>query len=140
MIREKKITSKIMASIKSKDTKPELLLGKAMWKLGLRYRKHVKVKGSPDFAFMGKKLAVFCDGDFWHGNNWRIRGMNSLEHELDSYEPYWKKKILTNIKRDEEVNAHLEGQGWTVIRFWSSKIIKDPDELAKEVKDVFDKL
>ena len=81
MPRPPEMTYKIMSSIRSHDTKPEKMLGQALWKLGLRHRKHYKIKGKPDFVFVKAKLAVFCDGDFWHGNNWRVRGMNSFDSD-----------------------------------------------------------
>ena len=92
-MRNKEITSKIMSNIPSKNTKPEMALGKAMHINGLRYRKHYKIYGKPDFVFVNRKIAIFVDGDFWHGNNWRLRGMKSSSEELDSYSPYWKDKI-----------------------------------------------
>jgi DNA mismatch endonuclease (patch repair protein) len=133
MKRSVEITSKIMASIKSKDTKPELLLGRSMWQEGLRYRKHYKVSGKPDFVFVKKKIAIFCDGDFWHGNNWKIRKLKSLEDELDSYSDFWKAKIIKNIQRDKEVTRLLLKDGWIVIRFWSSDIIKDVKRCTNQV-------
>ena len=126
MPRDPEITYRIMSAIKSKGTKPEILLGKAMWALGLRYRKHGKnIPGKPDFVFKGKKIAVFCDGDFWHGNNWKLRRLKSIKEELAGYDDYWKKKISRNIERDKEVNQILIDDGWTVIRFWESDINTD---------------
>ncbi len=122
-----------MSAIKSKDTKPERLLGSALWKLGLRYRKHYQIIGKPDFVFPKVKLAVFCDGDFWHGNNWRLRGLKSLEEELASYSQFWSDKIRRNVERDKTINLHLQENGWTVLRFWESDIRKSPDDCAKKV-------
>jgi len=134
MSRDAETTYRIMSAIKSKDTKPEIILGKAMWALGLRYRKHVKdIPGKPDFAFKGRKIAVFCDGDFWHGNNWKLRGMNSLKEELESYDEFWRKKIKRNIERDNETNKTLEVNGWLVIRFWESEIYDDENNCAENV-------
>ena len=94
MKRAKEITSKIMASIKSKDTRPELALRKKLWSLGFRYRKNYKIlPGKPDIAFTKIKLAVFCDGDFWHGNNWKVRNLGCLENELSLYNGYWREKL-----------------------------------------------
>jgi len=137
MIRDAQTTQRIMSAIKSKNTKPERLLGKAMWSVGLRYRKQYKIKGSPDFVFVRKKIAVFCDGDFWHGNNWKIRGLNSFEEELSQYSGFWQKKILRNVERDKEVNKELEGQGWIVLRFWESDIKSDCYSCAKKVLEVY---
>ena len=122
-----------MSAVKSKNTKPEILLGKAMWKKGLRYRKHYKIPGKPDFVFVSKKVAVFCDGDFWHGNNWRLRGLKSLDEELKGYTKFWRDKITRNIQRDEEVNQRLKEMGWKVFRFWESDILSNPDKCAKQV-------
>jgi DNA mismatch endonuclease (patch repair protein) len=80
-----------------------------------------------------------CDGDYWHGNNWRIRGMNSIEEELSRYTPYWANKIKRNIERDQRVNEELENEGWVVLRFWESSIRKNSQECAMEVYRVFQK-
>ena len=83
MSRAPETTHKIMSAIKSRDTRPELALRKELWRRGLRYRKNYKrLPGKPDIVFLGVRLAVFCDGDFWHGHNWAIRGYGSLEEEL----------------------------------------------------------
>jgi len=138
MPREPEITHKIMSSIKSKDTKPELLLRKALWKTGLRYRvNYKKLPGKPDIVFTKAKIVVFCDGDFWHGHNWAIRGLNSLEEELSNYSEFWKNKILRNIERDLKNNAKLEEMGWTVIRFWESKIRTSLDECIQTIIDTY---
>ncbi|MGA9397547.1 MAG: hypothetical protein WBV22_04725, partial [Anaerolineaceae bacterium] len=68
--RDPAVTSRLMSRIKSKDTKAELILGRAMWKIGLRYRKHYNITGCPDFVFVTAKVAIFCDGDFWHGRDY----------------------------------------------------------------------
>lgn len=137
MSRDPATTYRIMSSIKSKDTKPEKIFGSSMWKLGLRYRKHYKVTGRPDFVFLKAKIAVFCDGDFWHGNNWKLRGMESLDEELSRYSSFWKKKITRNIKRDKTVNETLKSKGWMVMRFWESDIKQDPNRCAQEVLSAY---
>ena len=126
MAREASITHKIMASIKSKDTEPELLVRQALWKRGLRYRVNVRtLPGKPDIVFTRAKIAIFCDGDFWHGHNWAVRGMASLEEELNSYSEFWRSKILSNIERDSKNTLALTESGWIVIRLWESYIRKD---------------
>ncbi len=115
---------KNMQAIKSKDSDIELLLRRSLWERGLRYRKNVKyVYGHPDIAFIGKKVAVFCDSEFWHGYNWECR-----KKQLDNNREYWIKKIERNIARDKEVNKQLQSQGWTVIRFWGKEIKKNTSE------------
>lgn len=126
MAREASITHKIIASIKSKDTEPELLVRQALWKRGLRYRVNVRtLPGKPDIVFTRAKIAIFCDGDFWHGHNWAVRGMASLEEELNSYSEFWRSKILSNIERDSKNTLALTESGWIVIRLWESDIRKD---------------
>ena len=132
--RDPNITSRIMSSIPSKDTKPELLLRKALWHMNLRYRvNYKKLQGKPDIVFTKQKLVVFCDGDYWHGHNWAIRGLSSLEEELSGYSEFWRDKILKNIERDQRVTANLESTGWTVIRIWESDINRDLDSCIERV-------
>lgn len=124
-----------MKQIKNKDSKIEILLRKELWKRGLRYRKNTnKVFGHPDIAFLGKKVAVFCDSEFWHGFNWEEK-----KNEIKSNREFWIKKIERNIQRDIEVNEHLKKEGWTVLRFWGNDIKKDTkkcaDIIEKEVKN-----
>lgn len=120
-----------MSAIKSKDTKPELALRHALWSRGLRYRVNVKnLPGKPDIVFTRAKIAVFCDGDFWHGHNWAIRGLNSIEDELENYSQFWRDKILGNIKRDHEKTVQLESTGWIVLRIWESDIKTDVEKCA----------
>jgi len=138
--RKPQITHKIMSSIPSKDTKPELLLRKTLWHKNLRYRvNYKKLPGKPDIAFTKYQIAIFCDGDFWHGHNWAIRGMNSLDEELKSYSDFWRQKILRNIERDNEVNIQLHALGWTVLRFWESDIYADLDGCVETIQEaIFD--
>lgn len=125
-----------MSSVKSKNTRPELILRHALWARGLRYRVNVKsLPGKPDIVFTKVKIAVFCDGDFWHGHNWAIRGLESLNKELESYSPFWRKKIIGNIQRDRESTARLEADGWTVMRFWESDIKRDATKCADAIED-----
>ena len=113
--------SKLMAKIKGFDTKPEQKLKKALWKLGYRYRKNVKtLPGKPDIVFRKFKLAVFIDGEFWHGFEW-----NSKKEKIKLNRDFWIPKIERNIQRDQYNNQLLVDQGWTVIRFWGKEINKD---------------
>ncbi len=124
-----------MSAIKPKDTKPETLLRKALWRKGLRYHVNVtKMLGRPDVVFTKAKIVVFCDGDFWHGHNWAIRGIPSLEEELAGYSEFWRNKILGNIKRDKETTERLIIDGWLVLRFWESEIISDVNRCANIVE------
>ena len=134
--RDPAVTYKIMSAVKAKDTRPELKLRKALWKEGLRYKvNYKKLPGKPDIVFTKLKVVVFCDGDFWHGHNWAIRGQSSLQEELSGYSQYWRDKILRNIERDEENNKVLRAQGWTVLRIWESDIKNDLEECVETVKE-----
>lgn len=138
MARNPKITHKIMSSIKSTDTEPELLLRKALWEKGLRYRINYKqLPGKPDIVFTRARIAVFCDGDFWHGHNWALRGIPSLEEELASYTDFWKNKILKNIERDKKNNEKLKECGWIVIRFWESDIRNNLENCVSCVEKMY---
>ena len=126
MSRDSATVSNNMRKIHSKDTSIELLLRKALWHKGYRYRKNYKaLPGSPDIVLTKYKIAIFCDGDFWHGHNWAVRGMASLEEELNSYSEFWRSKILSNIERDSKNTLALTESGWIVIRLWESDIRKD---------------
>lgn len=125
-----------MSAIKAKDTRPELILRKALWKRKHRYRvNYKKLPGKPDIAFTKYKVAVFCDGDFWHGHNWALRGLSSLEEELDGYSEYWRNKILRNVERDDETNKVLAFLGWSVVRIWESDIKADVEQCVTVVEE-----
>lgn len=139
--RDPKVTHKIMSAIPSKNTEPELMLRKALWKENLRYRvNYKKLPGKPDIVFTKYHTVVFCDGDYWHGHNWAIRGLSSLEEELAGYSEFWRSKILRNIERDMEVNQELKAQGWTVIRLWESDIRSNLNECVRIVKEALSKV
>lgn len=136
MSRAKEVTHKIMASVKQKDTEPELILRKALWNKGYRYRKNFKsLPGKPDLVFLGRKVAVFCDGDFWHGHNWAVRGLKSLDEELEGYSAFWQAKITGNIERDKRNTAKLQSMGWTVVRLWESEIRNNLESCIAKVED-----
>jgi len=115
-----------MQAVKNKDSQIELLLRQELWSRGLRYRKNVnRIYGKPDIVFIGKKVAVFCDSEFWHGYNW-----NERKKDFKSHQEFWIPKIERNMERDAEVTARLESEGWTVIRFWVKEIKKNTAQCA----------
>ena len=117
---------KNMQAVKNKDSQIELLLRNELWTRGLRYRKNVsRIYGKPDIVFIGKKVAVFCDSEFWHGYNWEER-----KKDFKSHQEFWIPKIERNMERDAEVTAFLESEGWTVIRFWGNEIKKNTAQCA----------
>ena len=120
-----------MSRIRNKDTGIELALRKELWSRGIRYRKNVKtIEGKPDIAFIGKKVAVFCDSEFWHGYNW-----NERKNDLKKNKEFWIAKIERNMERDAEVNRILKEQGWTVLRFWGNQIKKNLSECADIIEN-----
>ena len=130
----------MMAAVKGKDTKAELALRRALHLRGLRYRLHASdVPGRPDIVIRSRRLAVFADGDMWHGNAWRLRGLSRLEDMFPTNTRFWTEKIRRNMERDEEVTARLLEEGWTVVRIWESEILADPDAAAQKVLDALKK-
>lgn len=118
-----------MRRVKNKDSEIEMLLRRELWSRGLRYRKNVSsVFGKPDIAFIRKKIAIFCDSEFWHGYNWEERKL-----DFKSHQDFWIPKIERNMARDREVNEKLREQGWQVLRFWGKEIKKGPSACADRV-------
>ncbi len=113
------------------DTKHERLLRSELWRAGCRFRKNVRyLPGKPDIAFTRVKLAVFCDGDFWHGRDWEAR---KAKLERGSNPQYWVKKIERNMERDGESIRLLMDAGWTVMRVWESDIMASPRNVARVI-------
>ena len=121
-----------MSRIRGKDTAIERKLGSAMWKAGLRYRKQLNIPGKPDFAFVGARLAVFCDSHFWHGYGW----MDGAKQAIKTNRHFWVPKIERNIARDAEVNRTLSAEGWTVLRFWEDEILTKTEVCMERVRHV----
>lgn len=119
-----------MKQVKNKGSKIEVMLMKELWSRGLRYRKNVNgIFGKPDIVFIVKKVAVFCDSEFWHGYNWEVR-----KRDFKSHQEFWIPKIERNMERDKEVTAHLQAEGWTVLRFWGKDIKKHLSECADMIE------
>ena len=123
-----------MRQVKNKDSSIELTLRKESWSRGLHYRKNVKsVYGKPDIAFIGKKIAVFCDSEFWHGYDWEER-----KKDFKSHQEFWIPKIERNMQRDREVTERLESEGWTVLRFWGKQIKKNVSACADIIQKAWE--
>ena len=123
-----------MQSIRGKDTKIEVLLRKELWSKGYRYRKNYKkLPGKPDIALTKYKIAVFCDGEFFHGKDWDL-----LEARLKNGKnpDFWIEKIKRNMARDDEVNKSLVAAGWTVVRFWGEDIKKDINGCVRAIEEI----
>ncbi len=130
---------KNMSHIKGKDTKIEIKMRKLLWHKGFRYRKNYnQLPGSPDIVLTKQKIAVFCDGEFFHGKNWE-----ELREQLEdsNNSQFWISKIARNIERDDEVNKKLNAMGWIVLRFWGEDIKKHPDECVRVIEEtIFDNM
>lgn len=124
---------KNMQNIRSKDTAIEVKLRKALWKSGIRYRKNYdRLPGKPDIAITKYRIAIFCDGEFFHGKDW-----DQLKEKLikSNNSEYWLKKIARNIERDREVDSLIKSMGWTVLRFWGKDIKQDIDICVSVVEE-----
>ena len=129
MKRSPELNHKIMSAIRGKETGIEVRLRKALYAKGLCYRKNSKyIFGHPDVSMKGLKIAIFCDSEFWHGKNFAEN-----EAKLTTNREYWVKKIKRNIERDQEVNARLRGEGYTVLRFWGEEIEKHLDDCVDKI-------
>jgi DNA mismatch endonuclease (patch repair protein) len=126
--------SRNLAKIKGTETAGEKLLRSTLFALGLRFRKNVKsLPGKPDVVFPREKVAVFCDGDFWHGRKW-AKDKSRLQQGANA--PYWVAKIAANRERDRRYNRELRRAGWAVIRIWESDVRADPQRAAKAVAEI----
>lgn len=125
---------KNMQHIHNKDTKIEVILRKALWHEGIRYRKNYKkLPGTPDIAITKYKIAIFCDGEFFHGYNWDEQKPRILKGE---HGQFWVDKIERNMERDRKKDQDLEMLGWTVLHFWGKEIKNDTVDCVECVKEL----
>ena len=121
--------SAAMRSNRAEGGKAERALRSAVWRQGLRFRTHVaELPGKPDLVFASRRLCVFCDGDFWHGRNWPVL-RRQLQARANS--EYWVPKIQRNLRRDRRQEAELRREGWTVLRFWETDVLRSPEAVAR---------
>lgn len=119
-----------MQAIRSSGTKIEVILAKALWHRGLRYRKNCKnIVGKPDIVFRKYKIAIFCDSEFWHGKDFR-----KTMQRIGTNKEFWENKILRNRERDREVTIQLKREGWRVLRFWETEIKKNLQACISEIE------
>lgn len=120
-----------MSRVKGKDTGPEKLIRSELHKRGLRFKKHLKsLPGTPDIVFVRAKVAVFIDGDFWHGYRFP-----QWEHKVADF---WKEKINKNRKRDQRNFRKLRKMGWRVIRVWQHEVKKSPQACTQKIIEAVD--
>lgn len=124
--------SAIMRAIKGRGTKPEIQFAAAMVAAGLEFETQGQgLPGTPDFVFWDEQVAVFVDGDFWHGRVWRETGKAPVRNR-----EMWLRKFERNIERDREVDGRLRSVGWTPLRVWESDVMKDAATAASLVRAV----
>jgi DNA mismatch endonuclease (patch repair protein) len=117
---------------RNSDTVHERLLRQLLWRRGLRFRKNLtQLPGKPDIVFTKARVVVFCDGDFWHGRNWR-RLARQLQNRANA--DYWYKKIRSNMLRDRWTTQFLEKQGWYVVRIWEGDVLADSEQAAARIE------
>lgn len=132
--RDAEITSRMMAKVRNKDTRPELTVRRMLHAQGYRFRVHYrKLYGNPDIVFVRQRLAIFIDGDFWHGNAWKVRGLPSLEAQFPNRTDWWIAKLRRTMQRDAEVTTRLQAEGWRVLRFWESAIQADSQAVVDSI-------
>ena len=124
-----------MSAIRSHDNQTESRLRRALHAMGFRYRKYVPgLIGRPDIVFRKEKVAVFVDGDYWHGRMVREGGIEALHNYYTrKQQTYWVAKLSRNVARDDRVTTELEALGWKVLRFWENDIKKDVAPAARRV-------
>lgn len=119
---------------RKRDTACELTLRRAVWSLGLRYRIDAKdLPGRPDIVFRGTRVAVFCDGDFWHGRDLEAR-LRKLRAGYNA--PYWVAKIQGNVARDRRRDDQLRATDWIVLRYWETNIARAASRIAGEIAGI----
>ncbi|MCY1040410.1 very short patch repair endonuclease [Corallococcus sp. bb12-1] len=120
--------SQQMSRIRGSNTKPELLLRRALWSRGRRYRLHTPTPvGKPDIVFLGARVAVFIDGCFWHG---------CPDHYVRprTRDDFWSMKLTENVERDRRQTVELERLGWRVCRLWEHQVWEDTTRAAEQVE------
>jgi DNA mismatch endonuclease (patch repair protein) len=123
--------SKSKRRTRRRDTQPELLLRGALWRRGLRFRVDVEdLPGRPDVVFRSTQLVIFCDGDFWHGRDWKARRAKLAS---GANAAYWVAKIESNMARDRRIDEVLSNLGWLVLRFWETDIRDNRNEVCLRI-------
>ena len=114
-----------MSQIRGKNTKIEIKMKKILNETGFKFEMHPKMYGNPDFAHRRKRIAIFCDGDFWHGYRYDKKKKPSKK--------YWRDKIENNMRRDRKYSRKLRREGWSVLRLWEHDIEKNPEKCRRKI-------
>jgi len=130
-VRDRTTVARIMSAVRSRNSAPELALRSQLWRRGIRFRVHRRdLPGTPDIAIARQRIAIFVDGDFWHGHQWVTRGLPSLASAFPTNREYWVTKIGRNQERDRHADARLAALGWRSVRIWESDIRANPEACA----------
>jgi DNA mismatch endonuclease Vsr len=122
--------SRVMRAVKGKGTKAEDALRRLLRPLRLRFREHpANLPGRPDFANDRLRIAIFVDGDFWHGRWWRRGGKLPVSNRR-----YWVAKLQRNVERDRQADRRLRNSGWSVVRIWETDLLRDPRSVLDVVR------
>jgi len=119
----------VMSRIRGTNTKIDLKMKKMLADAGYRFEMYPKMFGNPDFAHKRKRIAIFCDGDFWHGYMYFEKKRPAKK--------YWRDKIETNMRRDQRYSRKLRREGWSVLRIWEHDIEKNPDKCIRKIRKKF---
>ena len=119
----------VMSQIRGKNTKIEIKMKKILNETGFKFEMHPKMYGNPDFAHRRKRIAIFCDGDFWHGYRYGKKKKPSKK--------YWRDKIENNMRRDRKYSRNLRREGWSVLRLWEHDIEKNPEKCRRKILSKF---
>lgn len=115
----------VMSRIRSKNTSIDLQMKSLLSKNDWDFEMYPKMQGNPDFIIGERKIAIFCDGDFWHG--YRYFKKKKMKKK------YWRDKIEENMKRDRRTNRRLRADGWKVLRFWEHDLKKKPEHCLEKI-------
>lgn len=117
-----------MSRIKSKDTSLEVRVRSYLYSKGYRYRIHYNIPGKPDIVFLGRKVAIFINGCFWHMHGCKLSSIPSTRRN------FWLTKLSTNNKRDETNYAKLNGENWKVVVVWECELLADPSKIFQKIE------
>jgi DNA mismatch endonuclease (patch repair protein) len=134
--RDPAVTSRMMAAVRSRENRAERLLRRHLHAAGLRYRLYDRaVLGKPDLVFKQARVAVFVDGDFWHGRKYLEGGVRALRRIFrGERREWWIDKLKRNVARDREVTRSLAAEGWLVLRYWESDVMRRVERIAAVVE------
>lgn len=124
--REQLTRSELMSRVRKKDTAPEVQLRRALWAKGVRFRLNIRLPGSPDIVIVGRRIAIFVDGCFWHGcpDHYRSPKTNTA---------FWDEKIRKNRARDVRIDQQLADEGWNVVRVWGHDVSRALDRIVEDL-------